>query len=123
MSVDHAMLLADSAPSMLIITATQVGQSGKARVTGIGFLIKNHDWQITRPSNMNSLNTQLPKTLEAGDEAVAFYEIAGIANVCRKNGIDPGNLRPFVHTTRKRTLGRMPKNAIAAIRKQINAAV
>lgn len=118
-SVDYAMLLTDSAPPMLTVTATQIGQSGRAQVTGIGFQIKKQKWQITRPSSMNPLNTPLPKTLEAGDTAIAFYEIEEIADVCRKNGIDPRNLRPFVRTTRKRTLGKMPKNAIVAIKDQM----
>lgn len=117
-SVEQATFLTESAQPMLTITATQIGQSGKARVTGMGFIIRKQDWQITRPSSMNPLNDQLPKTLEAGDTANAFYEIEAIADVCQKNGIDPRDLRPFVRTTRKKILGKMPENAIAAIQDQ-----
>lgn len=85
----------------------------------MGFMIRKQYRQITRPSSMNLLNDPLPKTLEAGDTANAFYEIEAIADVCQKNGIDPRDLRPFVRTTRKKILGKMPKNAVAAIQDQM----
>ena len=114
-SVSPAQFLTEGAQPMLSITATQIGQSGKARVTSMGFLAGKQGWQLTRPSRLNPCDTQLPKTLEAGDEAIAFYEISKIAEVCRSGGIDPKVLRPFVRTTRKRTIGKMPKEAIEQI--------
>ncbi|WEV41334.1 hypothetical protein OZX57_04465 [Bifidobacterium sp. ESL0682] len=108
-STGSAIFLTDGAPPMISITATQVGQAGQAKVTGIGFLVKSTGRQIIRPSSLFPADTPLPKTLEAGDQAVAFYEIAGIAETCSRYGLDPKNLRPFVRTTRKLIKGKMSK--------------
>lgn len=119
LSIESAFFLSEGASPMLSITATQVGQSGKEQVTSFGFLLENKRWQITRPSSINPFDTPLPKTLEAGDTATAFYEIEGIAETCQKNGADPKSLRPFVRTTRKRIIGKMPKGAIREIQDQM----
>lgn len=108
-STGGAIFLTDDAPPMISITATQIGQSGKVKVTGIGFLVKSTGRQIIRPSSLFPADTPLPKTLEAGDQAVAFYEIAGIAETCSRYGLDPKSLRPFVQTSRKLTKGKMSR--------------
>jgi hypothetical protein len=104
----------------LTIKAIQVGQSGRDTVTSMGLRMKTREntlQQIPRPGD---ISTPLPVTLSAAEVATLYFPLAGIAEQCVNNQIDPNDLYPFATTVLGSVKGKMTKLTIEMIHNEIN---